>query len=245
MCGFGGEALEFGGDHAVVGGGGGENFARQIEAGGERSVFVGFQFRGYTIVIGGIGDDRDAFEIFCGGAQHGGPADIDVFDQLSGGEICFGGGFGEGIEIHDHQIDGRDAVFGGLLLIFRVAAAEEQAAVHFGMQRFYASAEHFRPAGKFGDVFHGDAGVAQEFGGAAGGENFDAQRGEPLGEFQNAGFVKYTDQCALHCHVLPPGQKHNSVSVAHPRQKEKCGVGKLSAEERCRSMPVTRNNGQN
>ncbi len=40
-------------------------------------------------------------------------------------------------------------------------AAMQDAAVHFGMQRLDASIEHFREASEFGDVFDGDAGIAQ------------------------------------------------------------------------------------
>ena len=221
---LGGEAFEFGGDHAVVSRGGGEDFAGQLEARGERGVFGGLQFRGYAMVIGGIGDDGDALEIFGGGAQHGGSTDINVFDELAGGEVCLGRGFGEGIKIHDHQVYRRDAVLGGLLLVFLVAAAEQQSAVHFGVQCFHAAAEHFGPAGKFGDVFYGHAGVAQQLRGATGGQYLDAQRGQPPGKFQDAGLVKNTDECALHRHVLPPrAERHNSVSVAPVAKAKMCG----------------------
>jgi len=105
-------------------------------------------------------------------------------------------------------------VFGRLLLIFGKIAAIKKSAMHFGMKRFDAAAEHLRPAGEFRDVFDGNAGVAKEFCGAAGGENFDFERGEALGEIENAGFVKNTDECALHCgHADPPtGLKTNSVA---------------------------------
>ncbi len=44
-----------------------------------------------------------------------------------------------------------------LFLVLRVFAAKEQPAMHFWMQRFYAAAKHFRPAGKIRNVAHGHA----------------------------------------------------------------------------------------
>ena len=83
------------------------------------------------------------------------------------------------IQIHDHQIDRRDAVLRRLLAVFRFSAAEQNAAVHFRVQRLHAPAQHFRPAGQVGNVAHGDARFAQQLGRAAGRNNFDLQRGEP------------------------------------------------------------------
>src|SRR5467141_1900353 len=87
-----------------------------------------------------------------------------------------------------------------LPLVFRGAAAVEQAAMHFRMERLDASAEHFRPAGEIGNVAHGDSRFAQQLGGSAGRKNLDLQRGQALGEIHNPGLVKHADQSALHRH---------------------------------------------
>ena len=49
------------------------------------------------------------------------------------------------------------------------------------MQRLHAAIEHFGKAGVFADVLHRQAGFAQGFGGAAGGNKFDAVTGKNLG----------------------------------------------------------------
>ncbi len=196
----GGDAFEIHGDEAVVAGGGGKHFAGEFEAGFEGGVAVGFDFVGDAVVVFGFGDDGDAFEIFCGGAEHGGAADVDIFDELFGGEIGLGGGGFEGIEVDDDEIDGGDAVFGGGFLIFVEMAAEEQAAVNFGVEGFYATAKHFGPAGEIGDIFDGDVLFAEEFCGAAGGEEFDVASGETAGEIDDAVFVRNAEQGALDCH---------------------------------------------
>ena len=83
--GNGGEALKLGGDHAVIPRGRGKNFARKIEPGDERSITVALQFSCDAVVVCRIGDHGHTFPIFRSRAQHCGPADIDVFDQLVGG----------------------------------------------------------------------------------------------------------------------------------------------------------------
>jgi len=102
-------------------------------------------------------------------------------------------------------------MFRGLLLVFRVAATEKQAAVHFGMKGFHTTAEHFGPAGEIGNVADGDARFAQELGGTAGREDFDLERREPLCKFNDSGFVKRTDERALHRHVILHKEKSRTV----------------------------------
>ena len=55
-------------------------------------------------------------KVFGRTTHHGGAADVDVFDD--GVKIVrFGDGFFEGVEVHAHKVDARDAVFvGGLYM---------------------------------------------------------------------------------------------------------------------------------
>ena len=70
-----------------------------------------------------------------------------------------------------------------------VFAAIQDAAVHLRMQRLDAPVEHFREPGQFGNIFYGNAGVAQQLGRASGRNQFHAQRGEFAGEIYQSGFV--------------------------------------------------------
>src|SRR5258708_39594146 len=76
----GGQTFEFHSDKAVVARSSGKNFAGEFKACGQRSIAIGFKFGSDAIVIGRIGNDGDAFQIFWGGAQHGRAADINVLD---------------------------------------------------------------------------------------------------------------------------------------------------------------------
>ena len=71
----------------------------------------------------------------------------------------------------------------------RVGADGEDGAGDFRVHGFDAAVEHFGEAGDFGDIADGDAGVAEESGGAAGGDEFGAEVVEAAGEFGDTGFI--------------------------------------------------------
>src|SRR5579885_1524147 len=112
-------------------------------------------------VVRRVSEPADPLKVLRGGAKHRGTADINVFDELFGGEIGLGRGRLEGIKIHDDQVDGDDAVLRGFSLIARMLAAVEESAMHLGMQSLDSSAEHFRRAGEPANIFDGEAGFAQ------------------------------------------------------------------------------------
>ena len=78
-----------------------------------------------------------------------------------------------------------------------ILAAMQNASMNFGMQCLDAAIEHFRESGEFGDVFDGDAGVAQQLGRASGRDQFDAEAGELAREVPDAGLVCNAENSAL------------------------------------------------
>ena len=56
--------------------------------------------------------------------------------------------------------------------VLLIVADVQDAAVYFGVKRLHPAVQHLGKAGQLGDVFHRDAGVAQQLGGAAGGDQF-------------------------------------------------------------------------
>ena len=75
--------------------------------------------------------------------------------------------------------------------VLRLAAHVKDAAVNFGMKGFHAAIQHFGEAGEIGDVADLDAGVAQQFGRAAGGDQFDAHFCQPAREVGQSCLVGY------------------------------------------------------
>ena len=56
-------------------------------------------------VVGRVNHHGDVLKILGGRADHGGPADIDVFNQLFEFHAGLGGGFFKGIEVDGDQVD--------------------------------------------------------------------------------------------------------------------------------------------
>ena len=75
--------------------------------------------------------------------------------------------------------------------MFRLAAHVKDAAVNFGMKRLHPAIQHFGKAGEIGDVADLDAGIAQQLGRAAGGDQFDAHFRQPAREFGQSCLVGY------------------------------------------------------
>jgi hypothetical protein len=210
--GYFGDLIEGVGDGGIVGGSEAESLAGKAPAGSpSEGAGVGFELPDKDRIVGRACDDSDVFEILGGGADHGGPADVDVLDEMTEGDIGLCGGFLESVEVYNHHVDGSDAVGGYGRLVIGVAALVEEAAVDLGVQRLYAAVEHFGEAGKIADVFNREAGFAEGACGTAGRDQLDPEAGERLGKFNQAGFVGYAEQCALNapqsagfrCHSSP------------------------------------------
>ena len=104
----------------------------------------------------------------------------------------------ERIEVDADQIDIAQAVrvHGGD--VGGVVAHREDAGMHPGMERLDPAVEHLREAGELGHVLDRQAGVADGLGGAAGGQQFDAEIGEGAGEVDETGLVGDGKEGALH-----------------------------------------------
>ena len=120
--------------------------------------------------------------VFGRGADHRGPADIDVLD--TGFEIgAFVDGRLKGIEVDDQKIDLGDAVRLHRARVIGFVADREQPAMHFRMQRLDPSVHHFRKAGQFRNVLDLQPGFRDRLRGAAGRNEFDAMERQCAGEF--------------------------------------------------------------
>ena len=178
------------GDGGVVGGGGGKGGLGETPAGltGERAS-VAVELAGELGVVGDGGDDGDVLKVLGGGADHGGAADVDVFDDLMEGDAGGGGGGLKGVEVDDDEVDGFDAVRFDGGEVFGVGADVEDAAMDAGVKGFDAAVEHLGEAGEVGDVADAEAGLAEGAGGSASRDELDVVAGEDAGEVDEAGFV--------------------------------------------------------
>ena len=140
-----------------------------------------------AVVVGRVGEHRDAGVVLRRRAQHGRSADVDVLDGVLVRAIGLRDRRFERVEVHHQQVDGFDAVLGHDRVIG--AGAAEQATVHFGVQGLDAAVHDLREAGDRRDVGDGETGLAQGLRRAAGGEQDHALRRERLRQRQQAGLV--------------------------------------------------------
>src|SRR5207302_1447260 len=137
--------LERRSDGRIIGGGKREGLLREPPFGLERELsLVGRDFGGNAGIVIGRGDDSDVTKVLGGGADHGGPADVDVLNQFVEFNARLSGGLLEGVEVHDDHIDGLDLMFGDCASMGGISADMKDAAVNLRVQRLYAAVEHFR-----------------------------------------------------------------------------------------------------
>ena len=176
-------------NRAVIGRRARKNFGRKFAAQFQRGVAAFGNLSCHLRVIRRVNHDRDAVVVFRRAAEHRRAADVNVLNRVVQAHIRLGDRRLERVQIHDHQINRRDAVlFGGGLVRF-IAADEKQAAVDFRVQRLHAAIQHFGKAGVFADVLHRETCVAQCLGRAAGGDDFNSSLCKNLGELNQPGFV--------------------------------------------------------
>jgi hypothetical protein len=71
---------------------------------------VRVECREYRRIVGRIDHDRDRIVVLGGSAHHGRSADVDVLDGLGIAAGRARHGLGEGIEVHDQEVDAFDLV---------------------------------------------------------------------------------------------------------------------------------------
>mgnify|MGYP007090151944 CR=1 FL=1 len=195
------------GDGGVVRGGGGVDLDLQAAARLERGgAVIGAHLGKDGVVIGGVGHHGHGGSVLRGGAQHGGAADVDVLDGVGKGDVGVGDGLLELVEVHADEVDHADAVLGSLGHMLLGVATGEQAAVDLGVQRLDAALHHLGEAGVLLNRDDGNAGLDENLGGAAGGDDLNTKLlRQRLRELNHAGLVRNRNQRARNlskvCHV--------------------------------------------
>ena len=184
-------------DRGVVAGGGGERLDREALARGEREVAVGFRQLLQDRVVGlRLDHHRGEVEVLRRRADHRRAADVDVLDHLFVVHAAAGGGLLERVEVHAHEVDELDLVLLRRDHVRRVVAAREQAGVELRVQRLDAPAHDLREAREVVDRADLEPGRLERLGGAAGGDQLDAELGEALGEVDDPRLVRHGEHRA-------------------------------------------------
>ena len=152
------------------------------------ATFVRRDFFEDLLIVLRIDDDGDTVVILRCGADHGGAANVDIFDRGVEIRTARHGGL-ERIEIHHQEIDWGNpmGLHGGHM--FGLATHREQTAVNVWMQGLHAAVHHLGAAGDLGDVDDVEPRFAQGLGRPARGHERHAVLGERLGEINDASLV--------------------------------------------------------
>ncbi len=186
-------------DRGVVAGGLGEGLVGEPVAGRGRDLAGALLQLGADRVVGlGFDDDGDALVVLRRGADHRRPADVDVLDRDLVGDFVPGDSLLEGVEVDADEVDRLDPLALQRRHVLGVAAPRQERRVQPRVQGLHPAAEDLLLAGELGDVGHLEAGLAQRRRGAAGREDLDPERRQPLGEVGDAGLVGDRDQCPAH-----------------------------------------------
>src|SRR3569833_3393083 len=109
--------------------------------------------------------------------------------------------------------------------------------MYLRVQRLDAAVHHLGEAGVVGDDDDADAAVAQQLGGAAGGEYLDTACAQGACEVDDAGLVGYADEGALDvCLALLLEKKKTKKNKKKNNNKQKVTGARYLY--RCRSVPV-------
>ena len=139
--------------------------------------------------------------VLGGRADQGRSADVDVLDHLLVADAAARGGALERVEVHDHEVDRRDAVLGQRLAVLLARADGEQAGEDRRVERLHAAVEDLREPGVVLDRADLDARAAELGGGAAGRDDLHAEVGERAREVDHAALVVDGQQRALDAQV--------------------------------------------
>ena len=189
-------APEIAGDRGIVVGGMAEGLARQLIAYLLRHhPVVGLHLRDEAGVIPGLCHHGHRQVILGAGAQHGGTADIDVLDGLGEPATGLRDARFEGVEVDDHEVDGRDPVRRHDRLI--ETTPSQDAAVDLGVQGLHPPAQDLRGTGVVGDLEDGQPVVPEQPRRPAGRQDLDVAPRQISRERDEPGLVRYAQERAL------------------------------------------------
>ncbi len=146
-------------------------------------------------VIGPVHHHRHVGVVFCGGADHRGAADIDIFHAIVIRTRSRDGRL-ERIEIDHQKIDLGDAVRQHCGLMFRVGADSKEAPMDRRMKRLDASVHHLGKAREIAHIADREPRFSQCLLGSAGGNKLDSPRRERPGEIHKTGLVGHGQKSA-------------------------------------------------
>ena len=227
-------ALEPGGDGRVVLGGVGERLGAEMETHGGGGA-AGAQGVDHLAIVCRVRHHRHPRVVLRRAAQERRAADVDVRQGLLPGDAG-GRDVREGVEVHHHEVDGRDAMLtqrAGVHVVPR-----QDAAMHLRVQRLHAAIQDLREAHVVRQLGGLDAGLGKRRPGASRREQRDAELGQRAGEGDDAGFVP--DAQERPSRHAAPGLSHPPAPPPH-RAEGTADAGRMGRWRRARAAARSAN----
>ena len=179
------------------------------------------------LVVLGVDHHREPLPVLGRRPDHGRAADVDVLHRVLVGAVGLLDHPAEGIEVHDHEVDGRDVVLPQLGLVGRRRSSQNPT-VDPGVQGLDPAVQDLRCARVVADLDRRDPELAQRPVGPTGGEHLHFVLDEQPSQPRQVRLVTDTHQGATdrgaHDPPRTPGRPQGSrppraqrVTVASPR----------------------------
>ena len=110
-----------------------EYLDRQMEAGCQCCIAMLFYFGNHPGIIGRINNNSNMLKILCSSPEHGGAADVDIFNGMGHCAVRIPGGLVKGIEIYRDKIYLLQTMGRYLFFVGCISPNIQNAAMHFGM----------------------------------------------------------------------------------------------------------------
>ena len=115
----------------------------------------------------------------------------------------FDAAFTNGIQVHDDDVDQAETVRIEGREVVGSVAPRENAAVQRRVQRLHPAVHHLGETGQVGHPGHGESGIGQRPGGAAGETQFEAAGGQSTTQFNDTGLVRNAQKGSWHSDKSP------------------------------------------
>ncbi len=180
-------------NRGIIGSGMGESFGSQPLAKALGKVPLPAQNLNYLLIILGTAQGDYSRKVFGRGPQHGGAADIYIFQSpfLRTFGICYR--LLKRIEVDHNHIDGTDALVRQFFELVGIIAAGKNPPMDPGMQGFDPSPQHFGTASHILDCCHCQPRLRQAAGSAACRDQLHSHFIQGPGKVRQAAFIIYAD----------------------------------------------------
>ncbi len=150
-------------------------------------------------VVRGIDDDEHVAKVLGRRPDQARPADVDLLDQRVERGLGVLRGLGEGIQVHDDEIDGRDSVARDRREVVGPRAAGQDAGMDGWMKGLDPAVHHFGESGHIRDAQDAQTSCRERRGRPSSRDEFDPEGAQAPAKVSQPGFIRNAQNCSHIC----------------------------------------------